>query len=112
MSRAKHDNSETLPQPNYKERPSVPDPTNPGYVMLRSHAMNGGGRTPTFFGSSTPNPDAGITRISRSIYDPASQQELSEKLDTIARNQQIKEALNEIVPEMPDGVIHIIGSKI
>lgn len=112
MSRAKHDNSETLTKPNYQETPSVPDPNNPGYSMFRSHVMVGGGQTPTFFGSSTPNPDAGLTRISPSIYEPASQQDLLEKLNTIARNQQIKEALNEIVPEMPDGVIDILCSKI
>jgi hypothetical protein len=103
------DNSETLSKPNYREIPTEPDPDNPGYSRFRPSAFGG---QATFFGSSTPNPNAGLTRISPSIYAPDSQQYLSEQLKTIARNQRTKDALNEIVPEMPDDVINIINSKI
>ncbi|WP_019215146.1 hypothetical protein [Legionella tunisiensis] len=85
-------------KPNYVETDTVPDPDNPGYARFRPHVFFGG-PAPTHFGNSTPEPTAGLYRINRGLNDPAVRQQVADKLQTIARNQQTSEALEDILPE-------------
>lgn len=87
-----------MPKPNYVETDTVPDADNPGYARFREHVFFGAAPARTHLGMSTPNPDAGLTRISQGLNDPAVQQQVVNKLETVARNLETAEALEGILP--------------
>ena len=86
----------STPKPNYVETDILPDVDNPGYGRFREHVFFGAART--HLGMSTPNPDAGLTRISQGLNDPAVQQQVTNKLEIVARNQETAEALEDVLP--------------
>ncbi|MGL5741533.1 MAG: hypothetical protein ACRCXC_02755 [Legionella sp.] len=86
-----------MPKPNYVENDTVPDVNNPGYSQFRAHVF--GGPALTFFGASTPLPDAHLTRIGLSLNNSRVQEELSNRLEKVAQEQETQEALEEILPD-------------
>lgn len=86
-------------KPNYVEKDTVADADNPGYAKLRDHVFFAAAPAPTYLGASTPAPEAGLTRINKGINDPVVQQNVVSKLETLARNQEIAEALEDVMPQ-------------